>query len=216
MIQKICNERDILLISDEVICGFGRTGDWFGCEHFSVEPDLMTMAKGITSGFQPLGGVAIGDKMADVLTSGGGEFAHGYTYSGHPAACAAGIATLEILQRDNIIETVSSVTAPHFATRLGELADHPIVGEVRTTGMLAGLEIVRDKQTRERLAPESSATGFCRDTAIQNGLMVRAVGDTIIAAPPLICSTQEIDLLIERLLKALDITAAEYGIKNGL
>jgi len=216
MIQKICNERDILLISDEVICGFGRTGDWFGCEHFSVEPDLMTIAKGVTSGFQPLGGVAIGDKIADVLISGGGEFAHGYTYSGHPAACAAGIATLEILQRENIIETVSSVTAPHFAARLGELADHPIVGEVRTTGMLAGLEIVGDKQTRERLAPESSATTFCRDTAVQNSLMVRAVGDTIIAAPPLICSTQEIDLLIERLLKALDITAAEYGIKNGL
>ena len=213
-IQEICAERDILLISDEVICGFGRTGDWFGCEHFSTAPDLMTFAKGVTNGFQPLGGVAVSDKMADVLTSDGGEFAHGYTYSGHPAACAAAIATLDILQKEKIIETVSEVTAPYFASRVRELADHPIVGEVRTTGMLAAFELVGDKQRRTRMADDGAAAGFCRDTAIRNGLMVRTVGDAIISAPPLICSKQEIDLLIERLLIAFDLTAAEYRVET--
>jgi putrescine aminotransferase len=172
----------------------------------------MTFAKGITGGYQPLGGVAVSDKVADVLTSGGGEFTHGYTYSGHPVACAAGIATLEVLQNQNIIETVSTTIAPYFEKRMRELADHPIVGEVRTTGMLAALELVRDKQSRTRLAANAGATCYCRDTAIQNGLMIRAVNDSIICAPPFICSADEIDILIERLLKALDLTAAQYGV----
>lgn len=213
-IQKICDERDILLISDEVICGFGRTGSWFGCDTYGTKPDLMTFAKGVTNGFQPLGGVAIGDKVADVLTSGGGEFAHGFTYSGHPAACAAGIATLDILHSDSIIDRVANSIGPYFSERFSSLAAHPIVGEVRTKGMLAAVELVQDKSSRERLAPDSKGALLCRDAAVHSGLMVRAVGDAIISAPPLICNEEEIDLIVARLSKALDETAAHFGIKT--
>ena len=213
-IQKICDERDILLISDEVICGFGRTGNWFGCDTYGTRPDLMTFAKAVTNGFQPLGGVAISDKVADVLTSGGGEFAHGFTYSGHPAACAAGIATLDILHSENIVDRVATRIGPYFAQRFNSLADHPIVGEVRTMGMLAAVELVRDKTSRERLAPNSEAAMVCRDAAVDSGLIMRAVGDAMISAPPLICSEAEIDLIIARLSKALDATAAHYNIKT--
>ena len=212
-IRQICSERDILFISDEVICGFGRTGNWFGCETYGIEPDLMTFAKGVTNGFQPLGGVAVGDKIADALTSGGGEFTHGYTYSGHPVACAAASATLEIMADQHICENVATEIGPYLGERARELAEHPIVGEVRTTGMLAAFELVKDKNSREKLAPDGGGGAHCRDAAIHNNLMVRAVGDSIITAPPLICSRDEIDMLIDRLTRALDHTAAEFGVK---
>lgn len=211
-IQRICNERDILLISDEVICGFGRTGNWFGCETYDFKPDLLTFAKGVSNGYQPLGGVMVSDKIADVLSTGSGDFAHGLTYSGHPVACAAGIATINILRVEKIIETVIADIVPHLERRWKALAEHPIVGEARVKGMFGALELVKNKSSRERLAPNGEGTLFCRDTAIANGLMVRAVGDAIISAPPVICSKQEIDVLIERLLFALDTTAAHYGI----
>ncbi|MDH3885423.1 MAG: aminotransferase, partial [Desulfobacterales bacterium] len=144
-IRRICEERDILLIMDEVICGFGRTGQWFGCETYDLKPDLMTIAKAVTNGYLPLGGVMVGDKVADVLLAHGGEFNHGLTYSGHPAACAAGLETLRILRESKIIELAASQVAPHFQARLRELEDHPIVGEVRGLGMFAAVELVRDK-----------------------------------------------------------------------
>ncbi len=211
-VQRICRERDILFISDEVICGFCRTGEWFGCETYATEPDLMTFAKAVTAGYQPLGGVAVSRKVADVLTAGGGEFAHGYTYSGHPGPSAAALATLEILRNERIVDNVSDGAGRHMRARANELADHPIVGEVRTKGMLAAFELVRDKGSREPIAAENAAALWCRDTAIANGLMVRAVGDSLIQAPPLICSEDEIDLLFDRLTAALDKTAAEFGV----
>ena len=211
-IRRICNERDILLIMDEVICGFGRTGNWFGCETYDLKPDLMTFAKAVTNGYIPLGGVMVGNKVADVLLSHGGEFAHGLTYSGHPVACAAGLATLNILRDSKVIEHASSDIAPHFQARLAELRDHRIVGEVRGLGMFAAVELVRDKGSRERLAPDSQAAVFCRDTANDNGLMVRQTGDAMFMAPPLICNIAEIDSLVDKLGEALDQTAAHYGV----
>jgi putrescine aminotransferase len=211
-IQRICNERDILLIADEVICGFGRTGQWFGSETYGIEPDLMTFAKAVTNGYMPLGGVMVGDKVADVLLSGGGEFTHGLTYSGHPAACAAGLATLKILKDTNVIETAATTVAPHFQTRLREFEDHPIVGQVRGKGMFAAIELVSNKTTRERLASDSAGALYCRNSANANGLMVRQTGDAMITAPPLICNTDEIDILIDKLGVALDETARHYGI----
>ena len=210
-VVQICRERDVLLISDEVICGFGRTGHWFGCESFGFTPDLISFAKGITNGFQPLGGVAVSDRLADVLTARGGEFAHGFTYSGHPVPCAAALATIEILQSGQIIPRAQR-TSTHLRARLESLVDHPLVGEVRTHGMLAAIELVRDKHTRERLEPEGVAARIARDHAIANGLMVRAVGDALVAAPPLIIADDEIDLLVSRLRRALDLTARHYGI----
>ena len=132
--------------------------------------------------------------------------------SGHPVACAAGLATLAILKGGNIIEQAASEVAPHFQARLRELQDHPIVGEVRGLGMFAAVELVRDKGSRERLAPNSESAVFCRDQANAGGLMVRQTGDAMIMAPPLICSTAEIDILAEKLAQALDQTAAHYGV----
>ncbi len=198
---------------DEVICGFGRTGNWFGCETYGLEPDLMTFAKAITNGYMPLGGVMVGDKVAAALLGGGGEFTHGLTYSGHPASCAAGLATLRILREGNIIQQASADVAPHFQARLRELEGHPIVGEVRGRGMFAAVELVRDKGSRERLAPESAAAMFCRNTANSAGLMVRQTGDAMIMAPPLVCNREEIDALADMLTAALDETAHHYGLR---
>ncbi len=211
-IQRICDERDILLIADEVICGFGRTGNWFGSETYGIKPDLMTFAKAVTNGFMPLGGVMVGDKVANVLLAGGGEFTHGLTYSGHPAACAAGLATLDILREQNIVQRTADVLAPRLQSGLKAFEDHPIVGEVRGQGMFAAVELVRDKTTRERLAPESGGAVFCRNQAVSNGLMVRQTGDAMITAPPLVCTEAEIDLLLERLGVALDATADHFGV----
>jgi putrescine---pyruvate transaminase len=211
-IQRICDERDILLIADEVICGFGRTGQWFGSDTYGIKPQLMTFAKAITNGYIPLGGVMISDQIADVLLAHGGEFTHGLTYSGHPASCAAGLATLRTLHETNIIQTAADNIAPHFQSRLRELESHPIVGQVRGRGMFAAVELVRDKGSRERLAPENQAAVYCRDRANSNGLMVRQTGDAMITAPPLVSSRAEIDILVEKLLQALDETAAHYGV----
>lgn len=213
-IQRICDERDILLIADEVICGFGRTGNWFGCETFGIRPDLISFAKAVTNGFMPLGGVMIGDKIADVLLAHEGEFAHGLTYSGHPASCAAGLATLQILRDRQVIEHAADTLAPHFQGGLQQLAAHPIVGEVRGEGMFAAIELVRDKNSRERLAPENEGALFCRNSAVAGGLMVRQNGDAMIMAPPLVAGIDELDILLHRLSAALDATAAHYGIKG--
>ncbi|GAB3312754.1 PLP-dependent aminotransferase family protein [Haliea atlantica] len=211
-IQRICDERDILFIADEVICGFGRTGEWFGSQTYGLKPHLMTFAKAITNGYIPLGGVMVGDQVAEVLLSQGGEFAHGLTYSGHPAACAAGIATLQTLRETDIIAQAAAQIAPHLQSRLRELADHPVVGEVRGRGMFAAVELVRDKGSRERLAPESQGAVYCRDRANSNGLMVRQTGDAMIMAPPLVSRREEIDELVDKLHQALDETARHYGV----
>jgi putrescine aminotransferase len=211
-IQRICDERDILLIADEVICGFGRTGRWWGSETYQIRPHLMTFAKAVTNGYMPLGGVLVNRKISDVLLGSGGEFAHGLTYSGHPASCAAGLATLEILESTGIIESAAKTIAPHFQGRLRELEDHPIVGQVRGRGLFAAVELVRDKGSRERLAPRSAGAVYCRDQANANGLMVRQTGDAMITAPPLVCSIEEIDSLVDKLHEALDLTARHFGI----
>jgi putrescine aminotransferase len=211
-IRRICEERDILLIMDEVICGFGRTGNWFGCQTYDLKPDLMTFAKAVTNGYFPLGGVMVGDKIADVLLGHEGEFAHGLTYSGHPAACAAALATLQVLRKKKIVEATANKLAPYFQERLQSLAAHPIAGEVRTLGMLGAVELVRDKHSRERLAPDAAAAVFCRNQANAEGLMVRQTGDAMIMAPPLICNRREIDNLVNMLARALDQTAEHYGI----
>jgi len=213
-VQRVLDEREVLFISDEVICGFGRTGQWFGCEHFGTRPDLITFAKGVTNGYQPLGGVLVGDRIADVLTSRGGEFGHGFTYSGHPAACAAGLATLDLYEELDTPGYVKGDIGPYWAERWKALGDHPIVGEVRTLGMLAALELVRDKPSRARLEAEHKAATHCRDAAAEAGLVVRAVKDSIISAAPLVCTKEDVDTLIERLVIALDETARHYGINT--
>jgi putrescine aminotransferase len=204
-IQNIIDEHKILLIVDEVITGFGRLGQWFATDVYQIKPDLIPFAKGVTSGYLPLGGVLVNDKVTDVISKGG-EFTHGFTYSGHPAACAVALENLEIIERENILEQVKNKTAPYLEKHWKRLADHPLIGEARIKGLVAAIEISNNKETRGRFSSDISAGSICRDIAISNGLVMRAVGDTMIIAPPLIISESEIDELIEKTTTTLDET----------
>jgi len=208
-IARICAEREILLVADEVICGFGRTGHWWGSEHYALTPDLMPVAKGLTSGYIPMGGVFVSDAVATPIIEKAGEFYHGYTYSGHPAACAAGLVNLRIIQDEGLIEHVREEVAPYLASRWAELGDHPLVGEARITGLLGAVELVRDKEKAERF-PEEGKTGIrARDLALEQGLVMRVVRDTVVISPPLCISREECDMLVARARAALDALADE-------
>ena len=206
-IGRICEKYGILLVSDKVICGFGRTGNWFGCETFGMTPDLMPIAKGLSSGYLPIGGVLVNDRVADVIAQDGGEFQHGFTYSGHPVACAAAIANIRIMREERLIETVAADTAPYFQHRLREFESHPLVGEVRGIGLFAALELVRDKASRSLFEPQGKVGALCRDTCFANGLVMRAVQDSMLLSPPLVISHAEIDELIDKARYCLDLTA---------
>ncbi|MEM0906793.1 MAG: aspartate aminotransferase family protein [Pseudomonadota bacterium] len=202
-VEKICKANDILLVADEVITGFGRTGSWWGAETYGVRPDLMSIAKAMTSGYIPAGGVLMSGEVAKVLETGG-EFFHGYTTSAHPAACAAGLATLEIFSRENLMGRVRDEIGPSFRQKFLSLQDHPLVGEARMTGLIGALELVKDKATGARFDETLSAGTRCRDLCVDNGLVMRAVGDTMVIAPPLVITEAECDLLVARARAALD------------
>ena len=208
-IQRICNEYDILLVVDEVICGFGRLGAWFGSDYYGLQPDLMSIAKGLSSGYLPIGGVMVGDRVADLLIAEGEEFYHGFTYSGHPVACAVALANIAILRDEKIIENVRDNTGPYLEKRWNELAGHPLVGETRGVGFLRALELVKNKHTREFFDPVGDAGQKCRDICFNNGLVMRAIRDTMVVSPPLIMTREQIDELIELVNKCLDLTARE-------
>jgi putrescine---pyruvate transaminase len=215
-IQRIVDRYGILLVADEVICGFGRTGRWFGADYFGIRPDLMAIAKGMSSGYLPIGGVMVGDRVADALIERGGEFHHGFTYSGHPAACAVACAAISILRDERIVERVHDDLGPYLQRRWSELADHPLVGEARIIGLIGALELVRDKATRACFSDPGQVGTLCRDLCIQNGLVMRAVRDTMIIAPPLVITHAQIDELVEKARKSLDMTLAELRRQNAL
>ena len=203
-IQRICDKYGILLISDEVICGFGRTGKWFGADYYGVKPDFMPIAKGLSSGYLPIGGVLVSDRVAEVLKRDGGELAHGYTYSGHPAAAAVALKNLEIIQEEKLVERVETEIGPYLQRRWRELADHPLVGEVRGIGLVGALELVKDKASRERYPGNGKVGGMCRDACTANGLVMRATGDTMLISPPLIITESQVDELISKARQSLD------------
>jgi putrescine---pyruvate transaminase len=205
-IQRICRKHDVLLMLDEVITGYGRTGEWFAAQSMGIEPDTISTAKALTSGYQPLSALLVGKRISATLIDKGGEFFHGYTYSGHPVACAVALANLDIIEREGLIERVRTETGPYLAQALEErVADHPLVGEVRAFGLLGAIEIVKDKATRERFEPVGSAAVAVRDHMIASGLMMRATGDTMIMSPPLIWTKETIDLACDRIVRALDL-----------
>ncbi|MBI1290178.1 aminotransferase class III-fold pyridoxal phosphate-dependent enzyme [bacterium] len=209
-VKRILEERGILFICDEVICGFGRTGEWFGCQTYGLTPDFMTIAKGLSSGYLPIGGVVVCDKVAKVFHERGGEFYHGYTYSGHPACCAAAIANLEIIRREKLVERVRTDIGPYLAERWLALGEHALVGEARMKGLLGALELVPDKSdTTKRFAPVGAVGTLARDFSFANGLVMRAVRDSLILSPPLTLSHEEADALIALTRKTLDDTWAE-------
>jgi putrescine aminotransferase len=208
-VERICRKHDVLLMLDEVITGYGRTGEWFAAQAFGISPDTITTAKALTSGYQPLSALLVGDRIASTLVEKGGEFHHGYTYAGHPVACAVALANLDIIEREGLVERVKNDTGPYFAQALRErIADHPLVGEVRSFGLMGAIEIVKDKATKERFEPAGSAAVVVRDHAIANGMMMRATGDTMILSPPLIWTREIIDMACDRIGKALDLAEA--------
>jgi len=213
-IQRIVDKYGILLISDEVICAFGRLGHWFAYERFGYKPDLVTFAKAVTSGYVPLGGVMVGDRVAKVLIEKGGEFNHGYTYSGHPVACAVALANLEIMEQEQLPQRVRGEAGAYFARRYAELNDHPLVGQAETCGFVAGLVLVKNKVTKERFNPDDAVGMLCRGHCFRNGLIMRAVGDRMIIAPPLTLTHADIDELLRLIHQALDLTLQELKQKG--
>jgi putrescine aminotransferase len=205
-VKKICEHYGILLVADEVICGFGRTGEWFGSNYYDLKPDLMPIAKGLSSGYLPIGGVMVADHIMDALIKQGGEFNHGYTYSGHPVCAAVAIANLRLMMSENIVETVRDKTAPYLQKRLRELGEHPLVGEVRGVGMFGALELVADKENYIKFDKDRGVGIICRDFCFENNLVMRAVGDAMIISPPLVIGPADIDVFIERAWRCLDLT----------
>jgi putrescine aminotransferase len=213
-IQRIVDKYGILLISDEVICAFGRLGHWFAYEKFGYKPDLVTFAKAVTSGYIPLGGVMVGDRVAKVLIEQGGEFNHGYTYSGHPVACAVALANLDVMEAEQLPQRVRGEMGAYLAQRYLELNDHPLVGVAETCGFVAGLVLVKNRATRERFKADDAVGMICRGHCFRNGLIMRAVGDRMIIAPPLTMTHADIDELVRLIRLALDLTLQDLTQKG--
>jgi len=211
-IQRICEKYGVLLISDEVICGFGRTGNWFGCETYGIRPDLMSIAKGLSSGYMPIGGVMIHDRIAKVLIEKGGEYAHGFTYSGHPVACAVALENIKIMEEEKLVEKVANETGPYLKKRWGELENHPLVGQVRNVGMLGAIELVKNKDKRKFFSVSKKVGDTCRDFCFENNFVMRAIHDTMIVSPPLTITVEQIDEMFHLVKLCLDLTADKFGI----
>lgn len=202
-IQRICAKYDILLIADEVITAFGRTGNWFACQTLGIKPDIITIAKGLSSGYVPIGGSIVSDRVAAVINAC--EFNHGYTYSGHPVAAAVALENLRIIEEENVLDHVRDVAAPYLREQWEGLAEHPLVGEARICGMMGSIALTPDKASRARFASDEGTVGLiCRERCFANGLVMRHVGDRMIISPPLVITPAEIDILISRAKKSLD------------
>ncbi len=205
-VEAICRKYGILLCCDEVICGFGRLGAWFGHQHYGITPDLVTMAKGLSSGYIPISAVGVADFIVEAMRDAGGDFTHGYTYSGHPTAAAVALANIAIIEEEGLVERTRNVTGPHLARRLAELAANPLVGETRSLGLIGAVEIVAERGTNRRFG-EGGVGHIVRDICIERGLMVRAVRDSIVMSPPLVITEVELDRMIDIIAGALDTAA---------
>ena len=213
-VERICRERNVLLVADEVICGFGRLCEWFGSKYFGIKPDIMPIAKALTSGYLPMGGVMVGGDVAQAYASEDFEFAHGFTASGHPVCAAVALENLRIMEEERILDYARSEAAPCLQQAIAGLADHPLVGEARGVQMLGALELVKDKETCEAFDKPGTVGAMCRDFAIQEGLVMRAVRDTMVLSPPLVITKAEIGELAVKARKALDLTLKAIGSNN--
>jgi putrescine aminotransferase len=211
-VQRICREYDILLHIDEVITGFGRTGEWFGSDTYAIAPDIITMAKGLSSGYQPISAISLGSRVAETILTANEELVHGFTYSGHPVAAAVAFRNLEIIERLALVPRVKHTIGPYLQRRLREaLAAHPLVGEVRGHGMLAAIELVPDKPSRRFFPRDMDVGTRCRNYCFANGLVMRAIRDTMVLAPPLTISEPEIEEIVAKAKGAIDCTAKDLG-----
>ncbi len=210
-VQRICREHDVLLAADEVICGFGRTGQWFGCDAYAIEPDLMSLAKGITSGYIPLSAIMVGDRVADVLIEEGGEFHHGFTYSGHPVSCAVALANLDIIENESLVAHASHQGEKLLTQLQAALGDHPLVGQIRMKGLIGAIELVRDKDTRAFFPPDRGVGMICRNHCLANNLVMRAVRDSMVFAPALVIGDSEIAEMVRLATRAIELTWRDVG-----
>ena len=204
-VEAICRKYGILIVSDEVICGFGRLGKWFGFQHFGIKPDLVSMAKGLSSGYLPISATAVSAPIVATLRAAGGEFVHGYTYSGHPTCSAVALKNLEILTRERLVERTAEDTGPYLAKALERVRGHRLVGEARSLGLIGAVEIVARPGTNERFGGKEGHAGpIVRDICIRRGVMVRGIRDSLVFCPPLIVTHAEIDRLVDTMHAALD------------
>jgi 4-aminobutyrate--pyruvate transaminase len=205
-INKILQKYDIRFISDEVICGFGRTGNWFGTETMGMKPQSISMAKAITSAYFPMGAITIEEDLYQAMLEESrkiGTFGHGFTYTAHPVACAVALKTIEIYERERTIEHVKKV-APVFEGRIRKLGDHPLVGDARAVGLIGALELIADKKTKRAFDPKKGVGAACADLLQEMGLILRAMGDSVAFCPPLIITADEINEMFDIVEKGLD------------
>ncbi len=213
-IQRICKKYDVLLHVDEVITGFGRTGQWFGSQTFGISPDIMTLAKGISSGYQPISAVALGQRVGSALAEANEELVHGFTWSGHPVACAVSLKNLEIIERENLVGRVHDDIGPYFQAKIRGLAAHPLVGEVRGIGLLGAIELVKDKTARTFFPKELDVGTQCRNHCFSNGLVMRAIRDTMVVAPPFVVTHEQVDEIVRLAWRCFDLTAKDLGMQT--
>ncbi|WP_353227902.1 aminotransferase [Novosphingobium sp.] len=211
-VEAICRKYGILLVADEVICGFGRLGEWFGFQHYGIRPDIVSMAKGLSSGYLPISATGVSHEIVEVLRASGEDFVHGYTYSGHPVAAAVALRNIQIMEDEALIDRTREDTGPYLAQALQRLAAHPLVGEVRSLGLIGAVEIVAEPGTNQRHGQKSGGSGgqagpIVRDACIARGLMVRAIRDSIVMSPPLVITHAEIDQIVDTIHAALDASA---------
>jgi 4-aminobutyrate--pyruvate transaminase len=218
-IQAVLKKHDILFIADEVICGFGRTGNMFGTQTYKLQPDIITLAKALSSAYLPIAAVMINHRVYDAIsehTGRLGSFAHGFTYSGHPVSAAVALETLKIYEERDIVGQVRAQT-PGFAKGIQRFKDHPLVGETRSVGLIGAVELVRDKQTKEIFDPKLGVPAYCVKRAQEHGLIIRAIVNSIAFCPPLVSTGEEIAEMYRRFGLALDETLAwvkEQGLAS--
>jgi putrescine aminotransferase len=204
-IEAICRRHGILLACDEVICGFGRLGRWFGFQHFGVQPDLVSMAKGLSSGYLPVSAVGVAAHVVETLRNARRDFVHGFTYSGHPTCAAVALKNLDIIEREDLVTRTREESGPYLTAALARLGDHPLVGEARSLGLIGAVEIVAEKETNRRFGGLAGTAGpIVRDLCIERGLMIRAIRDTLVMSPPLVITEAEIDRIVDTIAGALD------------
>ena len=210
-VQQVISKHDMLFIADEVICGFGRTGNMWGSQTFGLRPDMLTTAKQLSSAYAPISAVMVNQRVYDVLLQGSNEigtFAHGFTYSGHPVSAAVALECLKIYEERDIVERVRRL-GPRMLNGLRDrFGDHPLVGEVRGVGLMAGIELIEDKKSRKPFDPALGVGPYCMQKALDRGVVLRALGDTIAFSPPLIITESEIDIVLDRFDEALQDTVS--------
>ena len=207
-VEAICRKYGILLVSDEVICGFGRLGEWFGFQKFGFTPDIVSMAKGLSSGYQPISATGVSREIVETLRSSDDDFTHGYTYSGHPVAAAVALRNIDIIEREHLVERVRDDIGPYFGAALKRLDAHPLVGETRSMGLIGAVELVSEKGTNKRFGGKEGLAGpVVRDACVARGLMVRAVRDSIVMCPPFVITHDEVDRMMAIISDALDQAA---------